>query len=182
METNYVDILRAYSGLFLLKLIMSVIVYTDGSATNNADKNKRKAGCAYLITKNDDYIYLSGYYLNDDTNNRAELKAIYYSLCWLRHHVDNIDKSIYLISDSKYSINILTRVNKAKINTDIIENIFKLEDMFKEHGISITYKHIEAHTKRKDKHSVANDLVDKTARDCAEHEKRIKKVYKSFGE
>ena len=155
---------------------MGVIIYTDGSATNNADKNKRKAGCAFLITKDDEYVYLSGYYLKDDTNNRAELKAIYYSLCWLRHHLDMIEGDVQIVSDSKYSINILTNVNKAKINTDIIENIFKLMDTFKnDNNIVIRYKHIEAHTKRKDKYSIANDIVDKTARNCAEKEIRIKK-------
>lgn len=155
---------------------MSVIIYTDGSATNNADKSKRKAGCAFLVTKGDEYVYLSGYYLKDDTNNRAELKAIYYAYCWIRHRLDIIeDNKITVISDSKYSINILTKVNKPKINNDIIEEIFKVEEALVNGGIEIKYRHIEAHTKKKDKHYVCNDIVDKTARECATTEKRIKK-------
>ena len=156
---------------------MSLVIYTDGSATNNADKTKRKAGCAFLITHENNYVYLSGYYLNDDTNNRAELKAIYYSLCWLRHHEDIIKDTIQIVSDSEYAINILIGKNKAKSNTDIINDIVKLEQAFIEKGYNFKYKHIDAHTKKKDKDSVANDLVDKTARDCAIHEKRIKKVF-----
>lgn len=156
---------------------MTTYVYTDGSALNNADKNKRKAGCAFLIRQDDKDIFLSGYYLEDATNNVAELTAIYSAYCYMRHHMNEYYKNICFKADSNYSIKIFTKQNTPKMNKELIDKIFALEQKFIDNGFEIRYEHVKAHTNGTDTDSAANSIVDETAKKCAKTGKRIKKTF-----
>lgn len=152
----------------------TTFIYTDGSSLNNANKNKRRAGCAYLVLQDNKYVYLSGRYLGEETNNFAELSAIYSAFCWMYHHQDEFYKNLTFFIDSKYAINIVNKTNTPKVNKELIDKIFAKEKIFIDNGFKITYKHVAAHTGKKDIHSKANDMVDKTAKKCAEIGEDIK--------
>ena len=156
---------------------MTTYIYTDGSAINNTDKKKRRAGSAFLVRSDNKDIYLSGYYQNDSTNNVAELMAVYSAYCWMRHHKNIFHKKICFKSDSEYLIKIFTKVNSYKANKELIEKIMAIETTFMDDGFNLSYKHVKAHTKKTDTDSIANALVDKTAKDCAKSGERIKKHF-----
>lgn len=157
-------------------------IYTDGSALNNADKNKRSAGCGMFITTFDtekkkvNEIVLKGEYLENNTNNYAELCAVKNAFRWIIKGIkinDMLPKTVNMFIDSKYVIGILKNGNKYKLNTELINRIKTYEQFIKDNGYIINYDHVKAHTKNTDIDSKYNNIVDKIARLCAEKKKNM---------
>ena len=104
------------------------------------------------------------------TNQRAELYAILKALLI----IDIINyKNINIYTDSMYSINCITKwikiwkkngwkdsKKKDVKNKDLIDNIYKIYSKYNH----INFKHVHAHTKNTDIHSICNDKADKLAR------------------
>ncbi len=164
-----------------------ILIYTDGSTLNNQDSNLRRSGCAFLININNKNIYLYGCYLENETNNYAELMAVKKSLSWVIAKLKLIEKhndsyNIVFRVDSKYVLGIFENGNKYKINVELIEKIKKQIDYLTEKGYNISFKHVKAHTNKKDSESEANKLVDEIARECAKSGKDIKRVINKLDE
>ena len=89
-------------------------VFTDGSALNN--KQDAPAGMAvYFPLKK---VLLSKSMIA--TNNQAELEAIRYALWYFEKNFISLsipDKTLYVFSDSEYSINSITGKWNSKINS-----------------------------------------------------------------
>ena len=152
-------------------------IFTDGSSLNNAKKDKRKAGAGCFITMNEKPIVSISKYLSNSTNNYTELYALFMSVAWVinssKYKVD-LYKNIEYYIDSKYVLDILTHKTKnINTNKNIIYNINQLILSAKELGYNFEYKHVKAHTKKKDFISKCNDHVDKLAKKAAEEEKGV---------
>lgn len=140
------------------------IVYTDGSCPNNGTINAiGKIGvhfsCKNKIKLNDISEILN---INMITNNLTELLAIKKAMLVTK----NI-KNVKIYTDSKYSINVITKwydkwiengLLKTKKNIDIIEPICKLYK-----NVNVELIHIRAHTGKRDEHSIGNMIADRLA-------------------
>ena len=152
--------------------IDKIFIYTDGSLIRI--NNFVKAGYGiYIPEKN---ISVSKPLLNQKlTNNRAELTAIIESISYLDE--EDFLKKICIFTDSQYSMYIFNGTgeryekdnfkNKGKDvpNIDLIKKILELKRTY-----NIVLLKVRAHTDKKDKHSIANNIADKLAGEGA-HEK-----------
>jgi ribonuclease HI len=139
-------------------------IFTDGS--------NKKTHCAYGVYFGNDLLYeISPTFIHytsliisgDKTNNIAELKAIQSAIHILINNADYINKNnkIIIITDSKYSINCITKwyikwrkngwlnsKNESVSNREIIEDIIKKIEHAKKQGFQIIFKHQLAHTSK----------------------------------
>lgn len=103
-------------------------IYTDGASRGNPGK----AACAYVYTTKDEkIIHKNGKYLGSTTNNRAEYKAVIFSLSELINHYTGY---VVLSSDSKLVINQLNgewRVNSSNIEP-LYSEAMKIKEKFKD--------------------------------------------------
>lgn len=84
---------------------MCLFVYTDGACRRSGD-----GAWAFVAVSNGREIYNESGKDTGTTNNRMELNAIVMGLAWAaKQHVDNV----IIVTDSKYSIAVLTRPDKA---------------------------------------------------------------------
>lgn len=149
-----------------------IIIFTDGSCSNNGKKNAK--GGIGIYYPNKEFIDVSEpFILTPITNQRAELFAIYEALKNITIH--NETRDVFIYSDSLYSINSLTLwitdwiknnwINSKKKpikNLDIIIPIYKI---IKECKNKIYFKHVKAHTNNKDFESICNSIADRLAYD-----------------
>lgn len=135
---------------------MEIIVYTDGSSLNNQYKGKRRGGIGVYFGMNDirnQSISLVESSTNKVTNQVAELSACIVAIEKVITDVSNVNNSILICTDSKYTIDCITKWCKNWIKNDwkksngiIIENlelIQKLYDYYLKNKIK--FKHIKAH-------------------------------------
>lgn len=137
----------------------SIDIFTDGSALSNSKNSS--AGWAVYFPIFD--ILRSGHMIG--TNNAAELRAIDYGL-WYTYVKLNVKKgmTINIKTDSQYSIDVITGVKKSYANLEVLSRISSHIMELKKIDITINFIHVDAHTKRTDKDSIYNDIVDKEAR------------------
>jgi len=146
-------------------------VYTDGSCYGNGSKIAYGGYGAYF-GENDVRNFSLPTISDIPTNNIAELMAILHVFEILNKEIiDNIP--IMIFTDSEYSIKCFTTYgeklyknmwksnnNKSIPNLELIKkgyNIVKLHP-------TIKFKHILAHTRKKDIHSLSNDKADTLAK------------------
>jgi ribonuclease HI len=143
-------------------------IYTDGSF----QKIKTKIYCGYgVYFGNNEYKNISKpFKLDNPTNNRAELYAIYKALKICKKHFSDIE-SITIYSDSEYCVKIFNiwiykwlKDDKKYLNSDIIDKIMKILNNCK---FKVKFIHIRSHTNLKDIHSVNNDKADILAKNGA---------------
>lgn len=147
-------------------------VYTDGSCINNGKKNA--SGGYGVFFGDNDKKNISTRMEGKTTNNKAELQAILESLKVIK----NLKQKYFIVSDSKYSINCVTKWNKNWIknnwktskgtdvsNKDIIQGILKLMEV-----VDVEYIHVNSHktppTNKNSieyKHWYGNHMADKLA-------------------
>lgn len=162
-------------------------VYTDGSCHNNGSKDAI-AGIGIYFNKDNENnvsIKLDGENL---TNNIAELIAIIKAIKIIKN-ID-IGKKV-IVSDSEYAIKCATsygeklsknkwlckKNNSSPPNVELVKTLYELTNKY-----NISYKHIEAHTDKIDRHSIGNYNADKLANSCLEIKKEFisdekKKIY-----
>ena len=145
------------------------VVYTDGACRNNGKHNALSSIGIYFSNHN---LYkienvskvLKG---SSHTNNIAELTAINKSLSLIKEH--DIKLPIHLYTDSKYSMNILTKWypkwtdkdKQSKKNIPLIENTYELYNEIKPN-----ISHVRSHTNLDDEHSLGNAIADQFANDA----------------
>ena len=146
-------------------------MFTDGSALDN--QQEAPAGMAVYFPKRK--ILLSKSMVA--TNNQAELEAIRYGLWYFIQRFINLpipDKTLYIFSDSEYSINAITGKWKTKVNVPKIKVCQGLVKTIENKGLKVAFIHAKAHTKKKDFVSLNNDIVDQEARRRAMQQKEGK--------
>lgn len=138
-------------------------VFTDGSALSN--KKDAPAGWAiYFPTKKQ--LISKGMV---GTNNQAELEAMRYCLWYFTQKFMDLeipDNTLYIFSDSEYTINSITGKYSGSANKEKIEICKKLIKQI-EQKHSVKFTHAFAHTHGKDFISINNEIVDFAARDEA---------------
>ena len=156
-------------------------VYTDGACVNNGKKNA-KAGYGIYFGENDKRN-VSKRVDGKQTNNVAELTAIIETYKIIEK--DIASKRIVIFTDSKYALKCIQLYGKKQDlngwkedipNKDLVKKIYTL---YKEKK-NVEFRHIKAHTGKKDIHSIGNENADRLATesiciDEKEKEKRIKK-------
>ena len=146
-------------------------VFTDGACSNNGRKDA-KAGYAVWFPDHPEWS-TSGRVAETEsqTNQRAELTAIYQALCILSTQ-GAFDELLVVYTDSEYSIKCLTEwmpgwvsrdwktsMGKPVLHRDLIEGIAGHLSKFKHR-----FHHVRAHTGGEDDISKQNDVVDRMAR------------------
>ena len=152
------------------KKLDKIIVFTDGSCTNNGKKNAKGGIGVYFPCKEFEDVS-EAFIQTPITNQRAELYAIHKALTIITENSEFNKVIIY--SDSLYSIKCVTEwvknweknnwkgsTKKPVLNQDLIRPI---NDMIKQHNGKITFKHVRSHTGDDTIEALFNDIVDKLA-------------------
>jgi len=132
----------------------TITAFTDGGCIGNPGP----AGLGYLIIFPDGSKTAKGEPLGKGTNNIAELTAILRVL----ELVDNKTAPLTISTDSSYSIGVLTKGWKAKVNQELIQNIKNELKKFK----NVTLLKVKGHAGHPE-----NELVDKLANGAARTQK-----------
>lgn len=147
-----------------------IIVYTDGSCSNNGKKDSR--GGIGIHFPNKELKDVSKKYSGENcTNQKTELYAILLALKYIDKILGLKNVSVCLKTDSEYSINCITKwvsgwikngwktVNKKPVsNREFIEPIYILYTKY-----DIEFNHVSAHTGADDFDSIANARADTLA-------------------
>jgi ribonuclease HI len=158
-------------------------MYTDGSCVNNGRAGNRGG---YAAVYPDFLEHSFGCPLSDtssQTNQTAELTAIYEGLERLKHITKIEEIIVRICTDSEYSINCLTKwvigwrkkdwktaEGKPVVHRELIEKILNTLKDFAGHQ----FCHVKAHTGEADEDSRFNDVADRLARKSVEEQRIIK--------
>lgn len=142
-----------------------IIVYTDGSCSNNGLPNAM-AGIGIYFNDNDPRN-VSRRVVGKQSNNTAELTAIIETLHILQEDINN-GKIIHIYSDSKYAIRCCTEYGKKCElnkwekpipNKELVKQAYQLKKKYP--NVELIY--IKAHTNNTDIYSLGNDGADRLA-------------------
>ena len=165
-ETEYKECLKLVNNP--VKKKNNFTIYTDGACPHNgSEKAYMGVGIHFSIhnkVKLKDVSQCISYPVV--SNNVAELKAIIMAiqLCIS----NNIQKDIKIYTDSKYSIDSVTKwypywkEKKIEYKKKNIELIKYIHDCVQNNDIELI--HIKAHTNKMDEHSIGNRTADKLAK------------------
>jgi ribonuclease HI len=148
-------------------------IFTDGACPQNGKKGAY-AGIGVHFPNGVLPDISEPFLITPITNQRAELYAILMALCTAKENGIFEDYSNVIVhTDSKYSIDSLTiwihnwikndwmTANKKPVkNKELIRPIYRI---FKKYKNRIIFKHVKAHTTKKDFDSVGNRMADKLA-------------------
>jgi len=140
-----------------------IYVFTDGSSLNNQSKNS-KGGIGVFFKDNDNRnksIKITPDISKKVTNQIAELLACIYAIETIISTENVKDKSIYIYSDSMYTINSMTKWAKnweknewKKSTGKVIENLELIKKLyFYTINLNVRYKHVKAHKNEPEKDS-----------------------------
>lgn len=138
-------------------------IFTDGSSLKNSKTSHGGWACLFVFDEKEIKPILRSSYLQG-TNNLNELTAISYAFWYSLNRLNLKNEKIEIISDSEYSINVVTGKYKARANLNLIKKIQSMMNELNKLGCEINFKHIEAHTGKSDLDYKYNDIVDKEAR------------------
>lgn len=99
----------------------AIFIYTDGACSGNPGP----AGIGVVMHHKENHKEISRY-IGEATNNIAELEAIKAGLS----AVKNRKLPVILYTDSSYALGLLTKGWKAKLNTELVEEIRRLAASF----------------------------------------------------
>lgn len=136
-------------------------VFTDGSCKGN-----RNGGIGVIWIKNGKIIQEFSKGFKNVTNNIMELMAIYVALKCIIKPIDSLE----IISDSEYSIGVLTKDWRPKKNIKLISKI--KEEIKRVEGLvpEIKWTHVRGHQKDDSKSTKYNNKVDFLAQSAASYE------------
>lgn len=148
----------------------NIVVYTDGSCSNNGQKDA--IGGIGIHFPNGELSDVSKVYrLGHCTNQRTELYAILSALRYIKQNLGLSKYQIHIKTDSQYSIDCITKwvygwikngwmtkADKPVSNKEFIEKIHYYYEKY-----DIIFEHVEAHTGMQDKDSIANQHADDLA-------------------
>lgn len=128
------------------------IIHTDGGYSQ---KYNVGAFAFVICDEKDNELKRGAWKIKNETNNRAELKAIIAAL----HNLPNDAKSIIVISDSQYALNTCSGNWKRKLNKDLFEIHDKI---VKKRGLKVSYEWVKGHDG-----DYYNELCDKLCNEVA---------------
>lgn len=150
-----------------------ITIFTDGSSRNNNKKNIIRIGGIGVYFGENDSRNLSETITENVTNQRTELLACIRAL----EQVNNCQDKIIIYSDSKYTINCMTKWihnwsknnwkkknGKNILNLELIQQLYKLTK-----DNDVEFRHLNSHTKEPKKESsnyylwYGNMMADKLA-------------------
>lgn len=153
-------------------------VFTDGSCIQSTKKNagSRPAGYACVFPEYPKLNFAAKLEGKEKTNNRAEFTACIVALQIAENDIDpKYERPIKVYTDSELLINSLTKwlpgwkaKNWKKADGSPVKNVDllkELDDLMKKR--KVTFKHVRAHTGKKDWESINNDLADRMAKTAA---------------
>lgn len=127
------------------------IIYTDGSYRSSLDQG----GIGVVWLKNGKKVQEFSKGFKGETNNTMELKAILVALISIKKPINSLE----IISDSEYSIGVLTKSWKPKKNIELISKIKKqIIETQKLVDSPIKWTHVRGHQDNE-----FNNLCDKLA-------------------
>ena len=130
-------------------------IFTDGSCRGN------KNGGIGVVWLNDGKLiqeYSKGF--KNTTNNKMELTAIKVALYSIKGEIN----SLKIISDSEYSIGVITKPQKKKKNIELINSIKSLlQEKQKLVKSKIEFIHVKGHSKESNENSMWNNKADNLA-------------------
>ena len=119
--------------------MINYCIYTDGSCRTNGN-----GGIGIVWLKNGEKVYEYSKGFKNVTNNIMELSAVFYALKSIKRNIDSLE----IISDSEYSIGVITKPWNPKKNIELIAKIKKqlveTQKLVKE---PITFRHTRGHQK-----------------------------------
>lgn len=127
------------------------VIYTDG-----AYSQQRKEGAfAYVIIDGFGWFVVkkNAWKIENETNNRAELKAIIAAL----HHLPQDAKNVCVFSDSKYALNTLFGTWARGANKDLFE---AFDRIMSERGLRVHGEWVRGHSGNE-----YNEMCDKMCND-----------------
>ena len=156
----------------------SVVIYTDGACTGNANVAQRShpAGWGFVALRVEEDGELKvldecfgpvsvregeSEYLGAEvtSNNTAELSALGWAMKWILTKKGAIGKDVVFRYDSKYAANSITGVFNGAKNQKLIMTIRKLYEKLKAQGLKPNWAHVKGHSNDK-----WNDRADHLAR------------------
>ena len=148
----------------------NINIYTDGSCAFNGMKGATCGIGIYFCETNRNKINdVSELLLIDNpTNNYAELFAIDTAIKIIIDK-DLSDKHINLYTDSKYSIDCITKWYEGWVKNDKLDrpNIEVIQSIYDNvQRLNIDFHHVFAHTNKNDIHSIGNSRADSLATKC----------------
>jgi len=118
-------------------------IWTDGACTNNGYPNAKAGYGVYFEGKKWD---ISKRLKGKQTNNRAELYAVYVAL--KRIYFKKPDETtLHFRIDNKIALDTLLTTRKSGANWDIIEKIYKVRTLLEKRGYMITGEWVKGHSK-----------------------------------
>lgn len=153
----------------------TLVAFCDGSALQNGRRGCQ-AGFACVFPHNTSWNVATKLKEQRATNNRAEYFAALEAMKRANLQNSAQDQVLYIFSDSMLLIRSMTewvdnwrKKNWCKANGASVMNRDILEKLLGEQGRRrILWRHVKAHTGRKDWKSVWNDAADRAARSAAE--------------
>ena len=148
-----------------IEKVIDLYVYTDGACIHNGKPNA-KAGMGVFFGNNDPRN-ISKKVEGKQTNNTAELGAVFEALCMITEEIKN-NHNICIVTDSEYVIKCCTTYGKKCSldnwkkdipNKDLVKTLFTAFDNYN----NLSLMHIDAHTGKQDKHSLGNEKADSLA-------------------
>lgn len=148
-----------------IEKVIDLYVYTDGACIHNGKPNA-KAGMGVFFGYNDPRN-ISKKVEGKQTNNTAELGAVFEALCMITEEIKN-NLNICVVTDSEYVIKCCTTYGKkCKLdnwkkdipNKDLVKTLFTAFDNYN----NLSLMHIDAHTGKQDRHSLGNEEADSLA-------------------
>ena len=140
---------------------MTLHIYTDGACSNNGYANAR-AGVGVFFQGLKDMPLIVSKAVNPkfkQTNNVAELLAVYYALKRVYfYYKEPIQLHFYI--DNKIALNTLLTTRKSGENWNIIEKIYHIRKILLDKGFKISGEWVKAHSTSK-----GNKIADQLA--CA---------------
>ncbi|KAJ3158239.1 RNA-DNA hybrid ribonuclease [Geranomyces michiganensis] len=152
----------------------TLVAFTDGSALNNGMQGCR-AGWAVVFPHNESWNWAEKMMTGRLTNNAAEYLAAHAAIKRANEEDPTGTKPLYIFSDSMLLINTMKlwvdaweknnwkkRDGQPVINATLLQNILAAQGSRR-----ILWRHVKAHSGRKDWHSVWNDKADGMAKGAA---------------
>jgi ribonuclease HI len=160
-----------------------IFIYTDGSCIRHKNSNPNAGYGIYIPEK---YVNVAKPLLNQKiTNNRAELTAILESIKYLDE--SDLNKKLCIFTDSQYCMYLFngtgeryeknSYINNGEQvpNIDLIKKLLIIKRQY-----NIVLLKVRAHTGKKDKHSIGNEIADKLANEGAFDNSNLKKESNIF--
>lgn len=137
-------------------------IYVDGSGRANGD-----GGVGIVWLKNGKKVLEYSKKFTNTTNNRMELTAIYIALRSIKEPIDSLE----IVSDSEYSIGVITKDWSPRKNVVLIRIIKKtLEEVQKLVSTPIKFTHVRGHQKDDSEHTKWNNRADKLCTEASSYE------------